>query len=239
MHPTRRGRPGFTLIELLIAVGIIVILIGLILPALGRTRETGRRVVCASNLRQVHASYAAYAADNSGLVPLGYRSGRKQFNSMVYSTTTKKYCLFGILYLDKRMTDPQVFFCPSEEDPQSMFNSETNPWPPGPPANAGKNGYAGYGCRPEVDLPDEFHKIDGVRVPRLSQFKDKAIFADLVAMPDRLDYRHRQGVNVLYGDGSVGWVKREAFEDSLNACTAISPAANPHQDKIWAALDKG
>ena len=120
-----------------------------------------------------------------------------------------------------------------------MYSSEINPWPPGPDGDPTKQVYAGYGCRPEVELPDELHKVPNVLVPRLNEFKSRAIFADLVATPARLDLRHKQGVNVLYGDGSAHWVPRTSFDADLRACPAISPDANPYQDNIWAALDRG
>ena len=232
-------RRAFTLVELLVVIGIIAVLVGILLPALGRAREQARRASCLSNLRQVHHAFHFYAQENKDKVPLGYRAGRKQFNSMVYSMTSGKFCLFGILYLNRMMQEPEVFFCPSDEDPRATLNTEINPWPPGPDGDPAKHTYAGYGCRPEVELPDELHLVPGVQVPRLNQFRHKAIFADLTAMPARLDLRHRDGVNVLYGDGSAKWVDRSHFNDDLMQCgTTISPAANPFQDKIWEAFDR-
>ena len=118
-----------------------------------------------------------------------------------------------------------------------MFNTEANSWPPGPDGDPTKHTYSGYGCRPEVELPDEFHRLPNVTVPRLTQFKSKAIFGDLVATPDRIALRHKDGVNVLYGDGSAHWVDRSTFDPDLQSCTAISPAANPFQDNIWSIFD--
>lgn len=227
---------GFTLVELLVVIGIVAVLIAVLLPVLGRARESARRAVCLSNLRQTGLVLQTYAGDNSGRVPIGYRSGFKQFNSMVYSGTSKKFCLFGILYLNKKLTPPEAFFCPSNDDPQSNFQTEANPWPPG--VDPAKNVFAGYGFRPEHQLNDEFH-IYGGFVPTLTSFGKNAILADLTATPQRLDLRHRDGVNVLYGDFSTAWVARSAFETPLLACpTAPSKDANPHQDQIWAILDQ-
>jgi prepilin-type N-terminal cleavage/methylation domain-containing protein/prepilin-type processing-associated H-X9-DG protein len=234
-----RPAHGFTIVELLVVIGIIAVLLSLLLPSLARAREVAKRTVCLSNLRQVHAAFSYYALNNNDRVPLGYRVGRKQWDSMIWSSTSQKYCLFGILYLDGRMQTPQAFFCPSDTDPQSMYGSEINPWPPGRDGDPTKQVYAGYGCRPQVELPDELQNVPNVLVPRLNEFKSRAIFADLVATPARLDLRHKQGVNVLYGDGSAHWVPRTGFDADLRACPAISPDANPYQDNIWAALDRG
>lgn len=60
--PARKWR-GFTLIELLVVIAVIAVLIGILLPSLSEARETGRKVLCASNVRQLAIASAAYAND--------------------------------------------------------------------------------------------------------------------------------------------------------------------------------
>ena len=56
---------NFTLLELLIVVAIIGILVSILLPSLGKTREKAKRAVCLSNLSQNHKVVAIYAMANN------------------------------------------------------------------------------------------------------------------------------------------------------------------------------
>jgi prepilin-type processing-associated H-X9-DG protein len=58
-----RFDPAFTLIELLVVIGLIALLIGILLPALGASREASRLSVCGSNARQLQLSNDLYATD--------------------------------------------------------------------------------------------------------------------------------------------------------------------------------
>lgn len=63
MKTRHTARGGFTLIELLVVIAIIALLIGILLPALGKARRSGRTQVCLSNMRQMGTALHAYAAD--------------------------------------------------------------------------------------------------------------------------------------------------------------------------------
>ncbi len=59
------GRRAFTLVELLVVIAIIALLVGVLLPTLGRARLSGQQAVSTSNLRQLQLANAVYANEHN------------------------------------------------------------------------------------------------------------------------------------------------------------------------------
>src|SRR3989440_4484983 len=126
---TRARRPhGFTLVELLIVIGIIAVLIGILLPALGRAREQSRTVACLSNLRQIGEAAQLYAAQNQGYTVPGYTDFSAKTSNGVYldaenfaTVLVNTQCLVAPpvkILTDRPSNQSSVFFCPSGMDDQ-------------------------------------------------------------------------------------------------------------------------
>lgn len=65
----RRTCAGFTLIELLTVIAIIGVLAALIMPVVGKVRETSQSTRCVGNLRQVGMAMQGYVNDHKGVLP--------------------------------------------------------------------------------------------------------------------------------------------------------------------------
>jgi prepilin-type N-terminal cleavage/methylation domain-containing protein/prepilin-type processing-associated H-X9-DG protein len=73
---TLKGRKAFTLVELLVVVAVIALLIGLLLPALGKARQSAWTIVAGNMQRQLALGVLAYTSSSDGWIPGANSSGR-------------------------------------------------------------------------------------------------------------------------------------------------------------------
>ncbi|MHC4509004.1 MAG: type II secretion system protein, partial [Planctomycetota bacterium] len=64
-------RNAFTLIELLVVIAILAVLMAILMPALNRVREQGKRAVCLNNVKQMAMAWNLYADDYDGRIVNG------------------------------------------------------------------------------------------------------------------------------------------------------------------------
>lgn len=236
----QRGRPArgelfyclrgaFTLIELMVVLAVIVILLSLLLPGLGKAREAGRRISCASSLKQLATVNASYMSDNGGWYPCYVAStGKYTAGWWCYLFTDAGYTKPGRGGSDTYDTN---IHCPSRVPDGSTVDSWTDYIIQSTTVNYGgvvvyntaANG--GRGMR-DSDIRDPSNLISFMESESkfIRNNLDQTLFMGLAPYPyhsanvnDILmsPWTHSNGGNYSWADGHVSYVKASELRFSM------------------------
>ena len=107
----RNQHSAFTLIELLVVIGIISLFMGILLPALTKSREEARNVICATHLDQIFKAVYMYATANDERLPhLGWAPYHREWVGQ-----TNKW--WPVQLAELLNGETELYVCPSDEDP--------------------------------------------------------------------------------------------------------------------------
>ena len=136
----------FTLIELLVVISIIALLIAILLPALGKARQTASKVQCLSQLKQIGVAQTAYNGDHRGyFTPASLETGDQYglWGYMLWEYVGYSKSKFNVTDNDFDVTDGthdnNIFNCPV-----TRINKTSTPRPP-LSTGYGASGFKSYG----------------------------------------------------------------------------------------------
>lgn len=178
---------GFTLIELLVVIAIISTIAGFVVPALVAGRRRAARLECASHLRQLYAFALTYSDESdSRCFPIG--PGRKPPAHESFNT---------LVEFQPEPIPPELFVCPVSDSVPAL--TDESGWYVLDEENVG------YAWTERRTKNTASHRVIAC-CKYVDQFEDA----------DGVHDGHQGGVNVLYSDGSVKFIKvSELPEDTL------------------------
>lgn len=214
---TRAGRPAFTLIELLVVIATIALLIGILLPALGKARTAGRQAVVLARLHDLGSGNAAYQNDYKDRLPALIDYDEKP--------------MLSLSLLAKINSIPRVAFI-NPNTPDTAAGEETED---GRPVLAELG--PGVGAPVDVDTMITPANIGQVKFHCSFSYDNDAkphqVWKPVVYMGDRADYEHGQTFSANWKDQGMCllWTDQHAsFSRTRTAADQSDPNIYHHNE---------
>lgn len=222
---------AFTLVDILVSVAVMAVLIGVLLPSVAKVRESARRVICQSNLKQIGLGITMFADDNRNLIPESVYGGRNDFRQSpaemmqlhLGSDNAANWEGLGWLIPDGHITAEGVFYCPSHKGNHAHDHYE-DAW-----TDLGSEIVGNYNYRP----------LAGAALDIVSMDSQTVLSTD--GLRTASDYNHIVGHNSLAADISVTWYSDT--NGDLLSLLAVTDQGEFGGDygaaTVWQILDNG
>jgi len=222
--PRNDGKRGFTLIELLVVVAIIAVLVAMLLPAIQKAREQAKIAMCGSGLRQVGIGVVYFAQANGGSIPLSYNEAGYGNHAAYHLYVPGRWANLGLLYRDRIVSDPKVFYCPSYQgvtEPAILSWDKAKPLWENPNPSQMQDGqlhipytyvighcenlFEFPGWHATSDAPTGDYGLPRFVTAKLEHGGSAPIACDLIYGHWSWTHVRSGGMNVLYSDGHVAF----------------------------------
>lgn len=248
MSEMNKGK--FTLIELLVVIAVIGILISLLLPSLGKSRELARRAVCLSNNKQIGLALFSYSRKNNSKLPPGNGTiGRGHGIDTTYSLSNRKP--YGLAYLitQEYLSGAAVFYCPSWTHPDKNYGViDTD----GSDIAFGPRRFGGWPKDPENDpwptthigISYHYRSTFGSRQNEFANLMKEANPSSTAVNADHWTrrealfgpaYGHKDAYITLYLDGSalINYDRNEKYMPAKQPGTTYTHQSWSFQETVW------
>jgi prepilin-type N-terminal cleavage/methylation domain-containing protein/prepilin-type processing-associated H-X9-DG protein len=207
---------AFTLVELLVVISVIGLLMGILVPALGKARAVANRTYCMANLRQLGIAMRSYLDGNNDKFPLCCAEPWK-----ITDTTNPDYLPPITKILGYILKEPKVFICKADNTPKPPDNKpyfkktgntsywfKGRPQPPSSPICYQRDGLGGITIRESCEVQGGAKEKD---IDVMSDFDaihpGSAIGTESYSLGGRV---RKVFKNYLYADGHVSnYAKQE------------------------------
>ncbi|OGV51316.1 MAG: hypothetical protein A2017_20075 [Lentisphaerae bacterium GWF2_44_16] len=189
----RHLKNTFTLIELLIVISIIIILAGILLPALGKARAKTQSIACASNLKQIYYAYGQYLDDYNR-----YTMTRRSHWTDYWFRKLVENDYIKVPTINNYDSPTGVYKCPSETNKVTTFRG----------SHYSINGKLLNGIEGAESITDWEKLSFSKNTTRIGMFADNvpSPAGSFGYVVDTHGYRHSSGWNVSFYDGHVNWL---------------------------------
>lgn len=220
-----QGR-NFTLIELLVVIAIIILLAGILMPALSRARELARGSMCMNNLKQCIVGISSYLNDNNGDFNCYYNGSIEagasygswgKLLSPATTSNSSSYLTADVLYcpdFNNAKTDPTRL---TTYGVMGMGNGYTWTWLDSHKSMFGTGIYYAkepvYGLYPfNIKKPSAFPLVcDSLNLTNRTGVKQ--FFPGVKDKVERVSLHHASGAMVGAPDGHIAKEKIEYFQE--------------------------
>ncbi len=235
-----RDSSGFTLIELLVVISIIALLLAILLPVLSHAKESTKRIVCLSNIRQIGIAWQMYLDDSPGEMfpddttsmppPNEANSPRSWWNyggQAGYGSDPTWDVNTDNRWLTPYIRDMAVYECPSENRGVNHFPA----WGTSYPWNV-----AGLCGHPPAWRWGRRHIEEPARKLLIA---DSTLVLQTASGDTRFVHERgpNAGMNIGYVDGHAAWGHNDddLYVVLVGAGVAVSPTSTPRiaEDYMW------
>ena len=198
----RRGRSAFTLIELLVVIAIIAILAAMLMPALSRAKQAGKRIACLNNLKELGLSTKIYTGDYSDQFP--HRGSTNRWPQQMYDTYAHEL---------------KLLVCPSEvtNNPATGLVN-TNVYPAdGAPRSYLINGFNDYYSESLGIAPGNWGTLEPAIVASPASIKETAIplQSDTIVLGEKKSSAEDYYMDIFEGAGNdISGIAEQSRHDS-------------------------